>query len=135
GGGSRALAGRPRASGRGRFLGSFPQVGSGGGMAAGAGLVRIGQAVPADEQFEAFGWRIPFLLSAFLVVLGLWIRLGVRDAPEFQQLKDSGATDRVPVVTVFRSHWRPLLVTIAQRIAQNSVYFLITVYVLSYLAD
>jgi len=117
------------------FFGSFTQIGSAAGMLLATGMFVIVQALTSDAQFEAFGWRIPFLLSAVLVVLGLWIRLGVRDAPEFQKVKDSGATDRVPVVTVFRYHWRPLLVTIAQRIAQNSVYFLITVYVLSYLVD
>lgn len=117
------------------LFGSFTQIGSAAGMLLATGMFVIVQALMTDAQFEAFGWRIPFLLSAVLVVIGLWIRLGVRDAPEFQQVKDAGATDRVPVVTVFRSHWRPLLVTIAQRIAQNSVYFLITVYVLSYLVD
>jgi MFS family permease len=134
-GGSALLSVEHAPSSRRGFFGSFTQIGSAAGMLLATGMFVIVQALTTDEQFEAFGWRIPFLLSAFLVVLGLWIRLGVRDAPEFQQLKDSGATDRVPVVTVFRSHWRPLLVTIAQRIAQNSVYFLITVYVLSYLAD
>ncbi|MGO2110544.1 MAG: MFS transporter [Pseudoclavibacter sp.] len=117
------------------FFGSFTQIGSAAGMLLATAAFAITQALTTTEQFEAYGWRIPFLLSAFLVALGLWIRLGVSDAPEFLEVKRSGRTAKLPVVTVFAHHWRPLLVTICQRIAQNSVYFLITVYMLSYLVD
>jgi len=117
------------------LFGSFTQIGSAAGMLLATGAFVIVQAATTEAQFAAFGWRIPFLASAVLVAVGLWIRLGVHDAPEFTAVKEAGETDRVPVLTVFRHHWRPLLVTIAQRIAQNSVYFLITVYVLSYLVQ
>ncbi|WP_051172314.1 MFS transporter [Microbacterium indicum] len=117
------------------LFGSFTQIGSAAGMLLATAAFVLVQAATTDEQFAAFGWRIPFLLSALLVALGLWVRLGVADAPEFQDVKDRGETRRMPVVEIFAHHWRPLLVTIFQRVAQNSVYFLITVYMLSYLAS
>jgi len=117
------------------LFGSFTQIGSAAGMLLATGAFVIVQALTTDEQFAAYGWRIPFLLSALLVALGLWVRLGVVDAPEFQEIKDAGETVRSPVLEIVTKHWRPLLVTIAQRIAQNSVYFLITVYMLSYLVS
>lgn len=134
-GGSALLSVEHAPSGRRGLFGSFTQIGSAAGMLLATGAFVIVQALTTDEQFAAFGWRIPFLLSALLVALGLWIRLGVRDAPEFLEVKAEGRTDRTPVVTILVHHWRPLLVTIAQRIAQNSVYFLITVYVLTYLVE
>lgn len=93
------------------------------------------QSLMSDEAFESFGWRIPFLASALLVALGLWIRLGVSDAPEFQELKDSGKVAKAPLREVLTAHPRVLLITIGLRLAQNSVFYLITVYMLSYLSD
>lgn len=134
-GGSALLSVEHAPANRRGLFGSFTQIGSAAGMLLATGAFVVVQALTTDEQFESFGWRIPFLLSAVLVAVGLWIRLGVRDAPEFRELKESGLTERTPVVVILTRHWRPLLVTIAQRIAQNSIYFLITVYVLSYLVD
>ena len=134
-GGSALLSVEHAPSNRRGLFGSFTQIGSAAGMLLATGAFVVVQALTTDEQFESFGWRIPFLLSAVLVAIGLWIRLGVRDAPEFLELKESGRTERTPVRVILTQHWRPLLVTIAQRIAQNSIYFLITVYVLGYLVD
>ena len=117
------------------LFGSFTQIGSAAGMLLATGVFFTMQQIMSAEQFAAFGWRIPFLLSAVLVAIGLWIRLGVHDAPEFLEAKQSGRTDHTPALSVLKHHWRPLLITAAQRIAQNSVYFLITVYVLSYLVQ
>lgn len=117
------------------FFGSFTQIGSAAGMLLATGAFFLVQRLTTDEQFQAFGWRIPFLASALLVALGLWIRLGVSDAPEFQQLKDSGKVADKPLSDVITKHPRVLLITIGLRLAQNSVYYLITVYMLTYLTD
>ncbi|UBH05433.1 MFS transporter [Leucobacter sp. Psy1] len=134
-GGSALLSVEHAPANRRGLFGSFTQIGSAAGMLLATGAFVVVQSLTTDEQFAAFGWRIPFLFSVVLVVIGLWIRLGVRDAPEFRELKESGRTERTPVAVIITQHWRPLLITIAQRIAQNSIYFLITVYVLSYLVD
>ncbi|WP_166970938.1 MFS transporter [Brevibacterium atlanticum] len=117
------------------FFGSFTQIGSAAGMLLATSAFFIVQNLLSTEQFEAFGWRIPFLASALLVGLGLWIRLGVSDAPEFQELKDSGKVAKAPLRTVIIDHPRVLLITIGLRLAQNSVFYLITVYMLSYLSE
>ncbi|SMX89477.1 hypothetical protein BANT918_01761 [Brevibacterium antiquum CNRZ 918] len=75
------------------------------------------------------------LTSAMLVALGLWIRLGVSDAPAFKELKDSGNVAKTPLHDALTKFPRLLLVTSGLHLAQNSVFYLITVYTLSYLAD
>ncbi|NHI15823.1 MFS transporter [Microbacterium excoecariae] len=132
-GGSALLSVEHAPDARRGLFGSFTQVGSAAGMLLATGAFVIVQALTTNEQFLAYGWRIPFLASALLVALGLWVRLGVVDGQEFRELKAAGRTAAQPVREIFVHHWRPLLVTIAQRVAQNSVYFLITVYMLSYL--
>ncbi|GEK80185.1 MFS transporter [Agrococcus baldri] len=117
------------------LFGSFTQVGSSAGMLLATGAFFIVQQLLDDEQFASFGWRIPFLASAVLVGFGLWIRLGVEDAPEFLEHRDAGAAPRAPLAVLLRHHWRPTLVTIGLRLGQNAIYFLITVYMLSYLSD
>lgn len=63
------------------FFGSFTQVGSAAGMLLATGSVAAAQALTTDEQFQQFGWRIPFLASAVLVAVGIYVRLGISDAP------------------------------------------------------
>ena len=117
------------------FFGSFTQIGSAAGMLLATSAFFIVQSLLSTEKFESFGWRIPFLASALLVGLGLWIRLGVSAAPEFLELKDSGQVAKAPLREVLASHPRVLLITIGLRLAQNSVFYLITVYMLSYLSE
>ena len=117
------------------LFGSFTQIGSAAGMLLATSAFFLVQNLLTVEQFESFGWRIPFLASALLVALGLWIRLGVSDAPEFQELKASGNVAKAPIRDVLAKHPRILLITIGLRLAQNSVFYLITVYMLSYLSE
>lgn len=117
------------------FFGSFTQIGSAAGMLLATGAFFIVQRLFTAEQFQDFAWRLPFLASAVLVIVGLWIRLGVSDAPEFRELKESGKVAKAPLHEVIAKHPRVLLITIGLRLAQNSVFYLITVYMLSYLTD
>ncbi|MEW1981086.1 MFS transporter [Citricoccus sp. NPDC079358] len=117
------------------FFGSFTQIGSSAGMLLATGAFFIMQNVMSAEQFADFGWRIPFLLSALLVAVGLWIRLGVADAPEFLEHQASGNVAKAPLKELLAHHRRPLLVTIGLRLAQNAIYYLVTVYMLTYLRD
>ncbi len=117
------------------FFGSFTQIGSSAGMLLATGAFFIMQNIMSAEQFAAYGWRIPFLLSALLVAVGLWIRLGVADAPEFLEHQASGNVAKAPLKELLVHHRRPLLVTIGLRLAQNAIYYLVTVYMLTYLRD
>lgn len=134
-GGSALLSVEHAPAGSRGLFGSFTQIGSAAGMLLATSAFFLVQTLLTDEQFAQFGWRIPFLASSLLVVLGLWIRLGVSDAPEFLEHKKSGNVSKQPLWEVITRHPRVLLVTIGLRLAQNSVYYLITVYMLTYLAD
>ncbi|WP_049822565.1 MFS transporter [Arthrobacter sp. H41] len=117
------------------FFGSFTQVGSAAGMLLATSAFATTQLVMTAEQFQSFGWRIPFLASAVLVVIGLIIRLGVEDAPQFQQLKAEKNTAKAPIAEVLRYHRRSLLVAIGLRLAQPALFVVLTVYLLGYISS
>lgn len=134
-GGSALLSVEHAPAARRGVYGSFTQVGSAAGMLLATGTFLVTRSLTTAEQFATIGWRIPFLASAVLVVLALWIRLGVRDADEFIAVQREGRTAAAPLREVLTRHRRALLIISAQRIAQNSIYFLTAVYLLSYLAQ
>jgi metabolite-proton symporter len=115
------------------FFGSFTQVGSAFGLLLASGAFATTQLLMSADQFQAFGWRIPFLLSALLVAIGLYIRLGVDDAPEFKQLKAEERVASNPIKEVLLHHKRALFVTIGLRLVQPALFVILTVYILTYL--
>ncbi|MHA7277724.1 MFS transporter [Arthrobacter sp. Hz1] len=117
------------------FFGSFTQVGSAAGMLLATSAFALTQLAMTAEQFQYFGWRIPFLASAVLVIIGLVIRLGVEDAPQFQQLKAENNTAKAPIAEVLRYHRRSLLVAIGLRLAQPALFVVLTVYLLGYISS
>jgi MFS family permease len=116
------------------FFGSFTQVGSAAGMLLATGAFAITRFSFTQQQFDAFGWRIPFLLSAVLVAVGLWIRIGITDAKPFQELKDQDKVLAAPIREVLTHHRRALFVTIGLRLAQPALFSILTVYILGYLS-
>lgn len=86
----------------------------------------------SDAQFLAWGWRLPFLLSAALVAVGLFIRLRILETPHFEELRSRKHTSARPVVDVFREHPREIVVGMGMRFAQNVLFYIYTVFVLSY---
>ncbi|MFI6300234.1 MFS transporter [Amycolatopsis thailandensis] len=115
------------------FWASWPQCGAPGGNLLATAVLAILAATQSDEAFLSWGWRIPFLLSGVLVVIGLWIRLAVSESPVFlaAQQKNETAT-HAPVVEVFRKSWRAVLITIGSRMAENVSYYVITAFILVY---
>ncbi|MEV0704552.1 MFS transporter [Saccharopolyspora sp. NPDC050389] len=115
---------------------SWPQCGAPGGNLLATAVLAVLAATQSDEAFMAWGWRIPFLLSGVLVVIGLWIRLVVTESPVFldaqAKAEQREETSSVPVVAVFRTHWRQVLVTIGARMAENVSYYVITAFILVY---
>jgi MFS family permease len=89
------------------FYGAFPQLGVPLGLITSNLVVLILAAVMPNEQFLAWGWRIGFLISALLVVVGLWVRLRVTESPEFAA-RDTTSM-RLPIVDVLRDHWPQVL--------------------------
>ncbi|GLZ38263.1 MFS transporter [Actinokineospora sp. NBRC 105648] len=118
------------------FWASWPQCGAPGGNLLATGVLALLAAVQSDAAFLSWGWRVPFLLSGVLVVVGLWIRLTVTESPVFlaaQAKAHERDEPHVPVVEVFRSGWREVLVTIGARMAENVSYYVITAFILVYI--
>jgi MFS family permease len=117
------------------LFGAFTQMGSAGGMLLATGVFAATRFGLGEEAFLAWGWRLPFLLSAVLVGVGLVIRLRVEDAAEFRDIKAAGEVERFPLGVVLRRHPRAVLITAGLRLVQPALYSILTVYTLSYLAS
>ncbi|GIH26778.1 MFS transporter [Acrocarpospora phusangensis] len=115
------------------FWASWPQAGAPGGNLLATGVLALLAAVQPEDDFLAWGWRIAFLLSGALVLIGLWVRLSVAESPLFQQaVANQESAPKAPIVDVFRHHWRDVLVAIGARLAENISYYVITAFVLVY---
>ncbi|MEU3221229.1 MFS transporter [Streptomyces sp. NPDC006971] len=121
------------------FWASWPQAGAPGGNLLATGVLALLAAVQSEEAFQSWGWRIPFLLSGVLVVIGLWIRVSVSESPVFlaAQAKAEaeiaqGAEEKPPVVEVFRHSWREVLGAIGTRFGENISYYILTSFILVY---
>ncbi|MCK2213144.1 MHS family MFS transporter [Actinomadura sp. ATCC 31491] len=111
------------------FWASWPQAGAPGGNLLATGVLAMLAAWQSDEAFLAWGWRVPFLLSGVLVLIGLWIRLTISESPVFQQAPPE---PRAPIVGVLMHHWKDVLVAIGARLAENISFYLLTVFVITY---
>ncbi|WP_322033269.1 MFS transporter [Paraburkholderia sp. J76] len=122
-GGAVLMAGEHAPEGRRTFFASFAQLGSPAGLIL--SLIAFRSVTSLDKaDFLSWGWRLPFLVSAVLLVVGIVIRLGVNESPEFEKLKDQRRTLKLPVAEVFRSAWGLVLLCIgANTIGIAGVYF------------
>ncbi|MFE9843995.1 MFS transporter [Streptomyces goshikiensis] len=119
------------------FWASWPQSGAPGGNLLATGVLALLAAVQSDAAFLAWGWRVPFLLSGVLVVVGLWIRLSVSESPVFLAARAargaSGETrGELPVVQVLRRSWRQVLTAVGARFGENISYYVLTSFLLVY---
>ncbi|MFF3213072.1 MFS transporter [Streptomyces sp. NPDC002886] len=120
------------------FWASWPQSGAPGGNLLATGVLALLAAVQSDAAFLSWGWRIPFLLSGVLVMVGLWIRLSVSESPVFLAAQAAAAAsgraeeEKAPVVQVFRKDWRQVLTAIGTRFGENISYYVLTSFLLVY---
>ncbi|MFF2626078.1 MFS transporter [Kitasatospora griseola] len=118
------------------FWASWPQGGAPAGNLLAAGVLSLMTAVQSDAAFLSWGWRVPFLLSAVLVMVGLWIRLAVDESPLFKAAlaaaEERTEQQKPPLVAVLRDHWRDVLVAMGARMAENISYYVMTTFVLAY---
>src|SRR5829696_6231888 len=117
--------------GRRGFYGSWPQVGPSAGTLLSAGVFAIFSSLP-EEQFLAWGWRMPFLLSAVVVVVGLFIRLRIAESPVFEEVKETHTEAQAPILDVFRANAKNILLIAGMRLAINTTFYASTVFALSY---
>lgn len=116
---------------RGRY-GSFPQIGVPAGLILAQLVFLVVSNLTTPEQFAAWGWRIPFLLSILLVVVGLVIRLRVEESPVFAMLRTHRGRSRAPILEVFRHRPRELVLASASFVANNAIGYVFLAYLLSY---
>jgi MFS transporter, MHS family, shikimate and dehydroshikimate transport protein len=113
------------------FYGSWPQIGVPAGLLL-ANLVFSQFARLPEDQFLAWGWRVPFLLSIVLVGVGLLIRLRILETPAFEKLKTSHAEARQPIIEVLRQYPREVLLAMGARLAENGAFYIYSVFTLVY---
>jgi len=114
------------------FHGSWPQMGVPGGLLLSTGVFAALSSWLPEPAFLAWGWRVPFLLSVVLVGIGLFVRLRILESPSFEKLKDARGESRTPLLDVFREHPREVAIGMGMRFAQNVIFYIYTVFVLSY---
>ena len=114
----------------GRF-GTAPQLGSPIGFIAANGLFLLLGLVLGDAEFRAWGWRIPFLASAVLVGIGLWVRLSIGETAAFSAAREQKAPERVPFARLLTHHLGPLLAGSAGVLAVFTIFYLATSYALA----
>ncbi len=130
-GGAVLLAIENAPPGKRAWYGMFPQLGAPIGFFFSGGIFLLLSSVFTDEQFFAFGWRLPFLASAALVIVGLYVRLTITETPVFQKVQESDRV-KVPVFTVFASHTGTLIAGTLTSLATFVLFYLMTVFTLSW---
>jgi metabolite-proton symporter len=116
---------------RGRF-GMFPQLGAPVGFIAANGLFLILGLTLTPEQFFAWGWRLPFLASAVLVGVGLWVRLKLTETPAFAAAMEQGPPPKVPLAELLKDHWRETLAGTLAVVCCFAIFYLATAFALGY---
>lgn len=112
--------------------GMFPPLGAPVGFIAANGFFLLLGLVLTDAQFHAWGWRLPFLASAVLVLLGLWVRLKLTETPAFIEAAKAEAIPRVPIATLFKHHLRATLAGTFAVVACFALFYLATAFALGY---
>ncbi|MEV4160489.1 MFS transporter [Nonomuraea dietziae] len=131
-GGAALLATEHAPPGRRGFYAMFPQLGPSVGFIAANGLFLILGAVLTDEQFVSWGWRLPFVASLLLVVIGLYVRLKISETPVFQAAMDERKIAKVPFVGLMRHQWRRVLLGAGAMVITYTLFYTATTYCLSY---
>jgi metabolite-proton symporter len=131
-GGAVLLAIENAPAGKRAWYGMFPQLGAPLGFFLSGGVFLVLSRWLTDKQFFDFGWRLPFLASAVLVFLGLYVRLTITETPVFQEALSRREQVKVPMVVVFRDHTRTLLAGIMLCLATFVLFYLMTVFALSW---
>jgi metabolite-proton symporter len=119
------------------FWSSWPQAGVPLGNLLATGVLFVLAAVQSDAAFEAWGWRIPFLLSAVLVLIGLYVRLQLEESPVYQEAKAEIAekqqdASHMPILEVIRTYPKEVLIAMGMRMAENISYYIFTIVVITY---
>lgn len=114
------------------WYGMFPQLGAPIGFVCSSAVFLLLAHWTGEQQFLDWAWRIPFLCSALLVGVGLWVRLRLVETPEFARTLANAERERVPLATVLRHHGRPLVLGALAGISTFLVFYMMTVFSLGW---
>jgi metabolite-proton symporter len=118
------------------FWASWPQAGVPAGNLLAAGVLALMAGLQPEEEFLEWGWRVPFVLSALLVVVGWYIRNRVSESPMFEKAIDEAEIPpRLPAMDVVRERPKALVLGAGLRVGENISYYILTVFSLTYLVD
>ena len=118
------------------FWASWPQAGVAAGFLLAAGMLAAINAVQNEADFLAWGWRVPFLLSALLVLVGWYIRNKVAESQLYETaMAEAEAPPRMPAMDVFRERPRAVVLGAGLRVGENISYYILTAFSLTFLVD
>jgi MHS family shikimate/dehydroshikimate transporter-like MFS transporter len=120
--------------GRRGFYASLPQIGLAIGLCLSSGIVALLSSTLTDEQFLAWGWRIAFLISGLMVIVGLYIRLNVQETPEFEAIKRRNAELQIPFLDLIKRYPGNILKGMGARYIDGVFFNIFAVFVIGYLA-
>jgi MFS family permease len=130
--GSVLMAGEWAPQGRRGFATSFAQMGSPLGAIMANSALAIMSSTLDEAAFFEWGWRVPFLASIVLILIGLWVRIGTLESPVFAAIKAERKIVAAPVVEVLKRNWREVLMTMLLRTGQLAPFYITTTYILTY---
>jgi MHS family shikimate/dehydroshikimate transporter-like MFS transporter len=114
------------------FYGSWPQLGAPLGLVLGTLVFTAIAAITNDATFMEWGWRVPFLVSVFLVVVGLYIRKRIAESPQFQKIKDKKQEVKMPIIESIKQHPKEILLAMGARFAENGFFYIYAVFVIMF---
>jgi MFS family permease len=117
------------------LMASFPQLGVAFGLILGTGFLYLLSWRLTDDQFQSWGWRIPFVFSLVMVAVGLYIRLKILETPMFARRVQQKQISRLPTVDVIRRHWKAIVLSALARMSEQAPFYVITAFTLSYLTE
>jgi len=119
-------------TGRRGLMASFPQLGVPVGLLLSTGMIKLMTGVLTPAAFLSWGWRVPFLVSFVLVLIGLYVRLRVLESPEFVEVKKTNTVVKRPFVEVLKQHPREILTSAFVRLSEQAPFYLFITFVLTY---
>lgn len=131
-GGAVLLATENAPPGKKNWFGMFPQLGAPIGFLCSSGVFLLLGHAMSDAEFLQWGWRVPFIASSVLVLVGLYVRLRIEETPDFRRTLEKNERVRVPVATLLREHSLTLVLGTFAAVAVFVVFYLMTVFTLSW---
>ncbi len=114
------------------IYGTFPQLGAPIGFIIANVIFLVFSYTLTPDAFMDWGWRVPFLLSAVMVIIGLYVRLKLIETPAFTKVLESNEVAKLPLARVFKTSWRPLILGTFIMLATYVLFYLMTTFTLTY---